>query len=135
MSLRPDGVLDVPPPAWWTEEVSLLRAMAERFSETEIVPHYARFEKQGMVDRALWTKAGAQGLLCAGHPAEYGGAGGTYAHEAAITEALGHTGADGFGLPLHNVVASPYILNYGSEEQKQRWLPRIGPARPSPPSP
>ncbi len=125
MSLRPDGVLDVPPPAWWTEEVSLLRAMAERFSETEIVPHYARFEKQGMVDRALWTKAGAQGLLCAGHPAEYGGAGGTYAHEAAITEALGHTGADGFGLPLHNVVASPYILHYGSEEQKQRWLPRL----------
>jgi len=125
MSLRPDGVLDVPPPAWWTEEVSLLRAMAERFSDSEIVPHYARFEKQGMVDRALWTKAGAQGLLCAGHPAEYGGAGGTYAHEAAITEALGHTGADGFGLPLHNVVASPYILHYGSEEQKQRWLPRL----------
>ena len=136
MSLRPDGVLDVPPPAWWTEEVSLLRAMAERFSETEIVPHYARFEKQGMVDRALWTKAGAQGLLCAGHPAEYGGAGGTYAHEAAITEALGHTGADGFGLPLHNVVASPYILHYGSEEQKQRWLPRLRYRRArSPPSP
>jgi acyl-CoA dehydrogenase len=125
MPLRPDAVLEVPPPAWWTEDVALLRGMAERFSEAEIVPHYERFEKQEMVDRELWTKAGAQGLLCAAVPEEYGGGGGTYAHEAAIAEALGHTGVDGFGLPLHNVVASPYILHYGSEEQKRRWLPRL----------
>jgi len=125
MSLSPDTVLEVRRPAWWTEEVQLLRDMAGRFSDVEIVPHYERFEKQEMVDRDLWTKAGAQGLLCASMPEQYGGAGGSYAHEAAITEAMGHTGADGFGLPLHNVVATPYILHYGSEEQKRRWLPRL----------
>ena len=125
MSLRPDSVLEIARPDWWTEEVALLREMAERFSEAEIVPHYDRFEKQEMVDRDLWNRAGAQGLLCASIPEQYGGAGGTYAHEAAITEALGHTGADGFGLPLHNVVATPYILHYGTPEQKQRWLPRL----------
>jgi acyl-CoA dehydrogenase len=99
--------------------------MAVRFSQDAIVPNYERYEKQEMVDRELWTQAGGQGLLCASMPEEYGGAGGNYAHEAAITEALGHTGADGFGLPLHNVVATPYILHYGSEEQKRRWLPRL----------
>jgi len=121
----PETVLEVPRPSWWTEEVQLLREMAVRFSQDAIVPNYERYEKQEMVDRDLWTQAGGQGLLCASVPEEYGGAGGTYAHEAAITEALGHTGADGFGLPLHNVVATPYILHYGSEEQKRRWLPRL----------
>ena len=125
MPLRPDAVLDVPRPAWWSDDVALLREMAERFSDAEIVPHYDRFEAEGKVDRALWNKAGEAGLLCAQIPETYGGSGGTYAHDAAIAEAFGHTGVDGFGLPLHNVIAAPYLLHYGSEEQKQRWLPRM----------
>jgi acyl-CoA dehydrogenase len=125
MPTRPDAVIDIPRPSWWTDDVALVREMAERFSEAEIVPHYERFEAQDMVDRSLWNKAGATGLLCAQIPEAYGGSGGSYAHDAAIAEALGHTGADGFGLPLHNAIVAPYILHYGSEDQKRRWLPRL----------
>jgi acyl-CoA dehydrogenase len=125
MPTRPDAVIDVPRPAWWTDDVALVRQTAERFSEAEVVPHYERFEAQDMVDRSLWNKAGRAGLLCAQIPEAYGGSGGSYAHDAAIAEALGHTGADGFGLPLHNAIVAPYILHYGSEEQKRRWLPRL----------
>ena len=52
-------------------------------------------------------------------------AGGTFAHESAIIEALGHVGVDGFGIALHNAIVAPYILHYGSEEQKRNWLPRM----------
>ena len=58
-------------------------------------------------------------------PEEYGGSGGTFAHESAIIEAIGHVGVDGFGIALHNAIVAPYILHYGSEEQKQNWLPRM----------
>jgi acyl-CoA dehydrogenase len=58
-------------------------------------------------------------------PEAYGGAGGTYAHESAIIEAIGHIGVEGFGAPLHNSIVAPYILHYGSEEQKRKWLPRM----------
>ncbi len=58
-------------------------------------------------------------------PEEYGGAGGTFAHESAIIEAIGHVGVDGFGIALHNAIVAPYILHYGSEEQKKKWLPRM----------
>lgn len=125
MPTPPDSVLDLPRPSWWTDDVALLREMAERFSMAEIMPNYARYEEQGKVDRALWTKAGQAGLLCAQIPEVYGGAGGSHAHDAAIAEALGNTGADGFGLPLHNAIAAPYILHCGTEEQKRRWLPRM----------
>lgn len=125
MAQRPDSVLGVARPGWWTEDVALLRDVAERFSATEVMPHYERFEAEGMVDRDLWFKAGNAGLLCAQIPETYGGGGGTYAHDAAITEAFGHTGADGFCLPLHNAITSPYLVRYGSEDQKQRFLPRL----------
>lgn len=58
-------------------------------------------------------------------PEEYGGAGGSFAHESAIIEAIGHVGVDGFGIGLHNAIVAPYILHYGSEEQKKRWLPKL----------
>ena len=125
MPQRPDSVLDVPRPPWWTEDVALLRETAERFSAAEVMPHYERYEAEGVVDRDLWRKAGAAGLLCAQIPEEYGGGGGSYAHDAAIAEAFGHTGADAFCLPLHNAITSPYLVHYGSEEQKRRLLPRL----------
>ena len=64
----------------------------------EIAPRYDEFEKNEMVDRESWLKAGAAGLLCASMPEEYGGMGGTFAHESAIIEAIGHVGVDGFGI-------------------------------------
>jgi acyl-CoA dehydrogenase len=125
MGLRPDEVLGVPKPDWKTDDVVMLEEMATKFLEAEVLPHYDRFEKQEIFDRSVWELAGENGLLCASMPEEYGGAGGTYAHESAILEAISHVGVDGFGIALHNSIVAPYILHYGSEEQKQKWLPRM----------
>jgi acyl-CoA dehydrogenase len=103
----------------------MLDDMAGRFLENEIAANYDRYEKQEIVDREAWEKAGQTGLLCASMPEEYGGAGGTYAHEAVIAEAIGHAGVDGFGIALHNAIVAPYILHHGSEEQKRKWLPKL----------
>ena len=107
------------------EEVSLVSDMANRFLENEIAPFYHEYEKQEIVPRERWEKAGENGLLCASMPEEFGGAGGSYAHEVAIMEAIGHNGVDGFGIALHSGIVAPYILHYGSEEQKQKWLPKL----------
>ncbi len=125
MGLRPEEVLGVPKPDWKTDDVVMLEDMATKFLEAEVLPHYDRFEKQEIFDRSVWELAGENGLLCASMPEEYGGAGGTYAHESAILEAISHVGVDGFGIALHNSIVAPYILHYGSEEQKQRWLPKM----------
>ncbi|MBL8579991.1 MAG: acyl-CoA dehydrogenase family protein [Mesorhizobium sp.] len=121
----PASILNLPSPAWRGEDVGMLYDMATRFLSDEVLPRYGEFEDNGVVDRACWEKAGAAGLLCASMPEEYGGAGGCYAHEAAIIEAIGHVGVDGFGIALHNAIVAPYILHYGSEEQKKKWLPKL----------
>ena len=125
MTTLPSEVLDLPAPAWMDDELQMLSDMSRKFFDAEVVPEYERFEKQEMIDRAVWEKSGDAGLLCASMPEEFGGAGGTYAHEAVIAEALGHTGGDGFGICLHNSIVAPYIRHYGSEEQKRRWIPRM----------
>jgi acyl-CoA dehydrogenase len=125
MTTKPAEILSLPKPAWADEEVGMLYDMATRFLETEIAPRYEEFEENEIFDRASWEKAGANGLLCASMPEEYGGSGGTFAHESAIIEAVSHVGVDGFGIGLHNSIVAPYILHYGSEEQKRRWLPRM----------
>ncbi len=125
MSIAPSEVLDLPPAPWMDDELTMLADMSRKFFEAELIPDYEKFEEQEKVDRAVWEKAGEAGLLCASMPEEHGGAGGTYAHEAIIAEALGHVGGDGFGICLHNSIVAPYIHHYGSEEQKQRWLPKM----------
>ena len=117
--------LDVPRPAWMTEDVVLLEEQARRFIDAEFVPHLDRWNEAGIYDRKVWTKAGAAGLLCASMPEQYGGAGGSFAHEVAINRALSLAGFDAFGAPLHSGIVAPYILHYGTEEQKRRWLPRL----------
>jgi acyl-CoA dehydrogenase len=118
-------VLNVPKPRWMSEDLELLAESASRFFERECAPHYERWEQQGSVGREIWRKAGALGLLGAAVPEAYGGAGGTFAHDAVITLAANVHGIDGFGLPLHNSIVLPYVVNYGSEEQKRRWLPKL----------
>jgi acyl-CoA dehydrogenase len=119
------NVLNVPRPAWMTEDLVLLEEQARRFFAAEFVPHLERWSEDGIMDRAMWQKAGAAGLLCASMPEEYGGAGGTFAHEAVINREIALAGLDCFGAPLHSGIVAPYILHYGSEEQKQRWLPKL----------
>ncbi|PSM17257.1 acyl-CoA dehydrogenase family protein [Nitratireductor sp. StC3] len=125
MATDPATVLALPKPAWADEEVTMLYDMATKFLQAEIAPHYEAFEKAEIVDRASWEKAGANGLLCASMPEDYGGAGGSYAHESAIIEAISHVGVDGFGIALHNSIVAPYIAHYGSDEQKKKWLPKM----------
>src|ERR1700681_4624853 len=117
--------LDLPRPAWMSEDVVLLEEQARRFMQAEFVPHLDRWNEQGMYEREVWTKAGAAGLLCASMPEQYGGAGGSFAHETVINRELALCGFDSFGGPLHSGIVAPYILHYGTEEQKQRWLPRL----------
>jgi acyl-CoA dehydrogenase len=122
---NPAEILGLPKPGWMSEDVAMLYDMATKFLEAEIAPRYEEFEKAESFDRESWVKAGAAGLLCASMPEAYGGSGGTFAHESAIMEAISHVGVDGFGIALHSSIVAPYILLYGSEEQKRKWLPRM----------
>jgi acyl-CoA dehydrogenase len=119
------SVLDLPQPAWMSEDLVLLSDTARRFFLEECAPHYERWEAQGSVDRDIWLKAGQTGLLGPEVPEAYGGPGGSFAHDAVITCEANRAGIDGWGGPLHNAIVVPYIVHYGSEEQKQRWLPRL----------
>jgi acyl-CoA dehydrogenase len=119
------SVLDVPRPGWVTEDVALLEEQTRRFIANEYVPQIERWNECGMYDREVWSKAGAAGLLCPAIPEEYGGGGGTFAHEAVIGRELSLAGFDAFGAPLHSGIVAPYILHYGTEAQKRRWLPRM----------
>ncbi len=117
--------LAVETPSYMTEDLRIFADGVAKFLEREAEPHLERYLAQHAVDRELWTRAGEAGLLCASMPEEYGGAGGSFAHEAVLIDALGRRGVDGWGIVLHNAIVAPYILHYGSEEQKQRWLPRL----------
>ena len=118
-------VLNVPRPAWMTEDLVLLEDQARRFMAAEFAPHVERWNEDHLYPREVWSKAGQAGLLCAGIPEGYGGAGGTFAHEAVIDREFSLAGLDAFGAPLHSGIVAPYILRYGTEEQKKRWLPRL----------
>ena len=117
--------LNLPRPAWMTEDVVLLDEQASRFMQAEFVPHLDKWHEDHMYPREVWTKAGQAGLLCASMPEEYGGSGGTFAHEAVINRQYSLAGFDTFGAPLHSGIVAPYILHYGTEEQKKRWLPKL----------
>ncbi len=119
------SVLNVSRPSWMTEELDMLADASAKFFERECVPDYEKWEDEGIVPREAWEKAGAAGLLCAAVPEEYGGAGGTFAHEAIIIDQLGKAGVDSFGIALHNAIVAPYVLHYGSEDQKKDWLPKL----------
>jgi len=107
-----------------TEELELFGDSVARFFKTEFVPHQARWDKQGYIDREAWNTAGAMGILCASVPEQYGGAGGNFAHEAVLNIEMTRAMVK-FGIGVHNGIVSHYILSYGTEEQKQRWLPRM----------
>ncbi len=108
-----------------TEDLVLLEEQARRFMQAEFVPHLDRWHDDHLYPREVWTKTGAAGLLCASMPEEYGGAGGTFAHEAVINREYSYCGFDTFGAPLHSGIVAPYILHYGTDEQKRRWLPGL----------
>lgn len=86
-------------------------------------PHHEQWEKDGQVSRDIWLKAGEAGLLCPNIAEEYGGMGADYMYNVIITEELARAGATGPGFSVHSDMVATYIDSFGSEEQKQRWLP------------
>ena len=105
------------------EEHELFRDQVRRFIANEITPHHAQWEKDGIVPRSLWLKAGEAGLLCTEVPEEYGGAGGDFRFGAIAIEEMARAGATGPTFYLHSDIVAPYLVHYGTAEQKQRWLP------------
>jgi alkylation response protein AidB-like acyl-CoA dehydrogenase len=111
------------PRTLFSPEHEQFRDSVRRFIEREITPHHERWEEQGMVDREIWPKAGAAGLLCANLPEQYGGAGADYLFNVVITEELSRAGATGPGFAVHSEMVATYIATFGTEEQKMCWLP------------
>ncbi|MDA1101427.1 MAG: acyl-CoA dehydrogenase family protein [Proteobacteria bacterium] len=103
----------------------IFRDTVRRFVEEEIAPYHAQWEKDGMISREAWLKAGELGLLCASMPEEYGGGGVDRTYSIILMEELARAGASGPGFGLHSEIVAPYINRYGSPEQKQRFLPKM----------
>ena len=108
---------------WLSEELDDLRDMARTFLNKESLPHHARWAEQHCVDRDFWRQAGEAGLLCISIPEEYGGGGGTFAHEAVIMEEQARIADSAWANVVHSAIVAHYIAACGTEEQKQRWLP------------
>ncbi|MDR6834098.1 MULTISPECIES: acyl-CoA dehydrogenase family protein [unclassified Sphingopyxis] len=109
----------------FSQEHEMWRESVRKFVEKEIVPHHDRWEKEGIVPRELWLKAGEAGMLCCTVPEEYGGLGLDYLFDAVVYEELWRVGASGPGFLIHTDLVATYILSFGSEEQKRHWLPKM----------
>ena len=109
----------------YTSEHKMFRESARRFFEKEVKPYHAKWEEEGIVPKALWRKAGEQGLLCMSVPEQYGGVGGDFLYSVIAIEEQGRIGASGPGFSLHTDITTPYFMAYASEEQKQEWLPKM----------
>ncbi len=109
----------------FSPEHDALRESARKFFEREVAPHHRKWEKAGVAPRSVWKKAGEAGLLCVALPEEYGGAGADRLASAILIEEQARLGLSGPGFSTHSDIVAPYIFNYGTSEQKRRWLPQM----------
>jgi alkylation response protein AidB-like acyl-CoA dehydrogenase len=107
----------------FTDENEQVRASARRFFETEMVPFHRQWEKDGVAPRSIWQRAGERGFLCINVPVEYGGGGGDRIASAVLIEEQSRLGLSGPGFWAHSDIVAQYILQYGTEEQRLKWLP------------
>tara|TARA_R110000787_G_scaffold45528_1_gene111177 strand:+ start:16205 stop:17380 length:1176 start_codon:yes stop_codon:yes gene_type:complete len=107
------------------EEHNIFRETVRRFYEEHIIPHHSQWEKDGQVSRDAWLEAGKQGLLCMPIPEEYGGLGADKLYSIIMMEEQARAGTTGPGFGLHSEIVGPYILHYGTEEQKKKYLPKM----------
>lgn len=106
------------------EGLQMFRESVRKLFERELVPNLDRYDEQGFVDRHFWLKCGEAGLLCPTVPEEYGGLGLDFRYNAVVMEELHYAGSHA-GLQIHSDVVAEYIIEYGTEEQKQRYLPSM----------
>ncbi len=107
----------------FTQDHELFREQFRKFCTREVTPNIERWEEQRIVDREVWREAGAHGFLCPWIDEKYGGQGADFGYSAIIDEEIIHARCAGFAISLHNDIVVPYLETYGTEEQKERWLP------------
>jgi acyl-CoA dehydrogenase len=115
-------------PLWLPREIfesehEMFRASVKRFVAEEMLPHYAKWEEAGIAPREVWAKAGAAGLLGTSIPAEYGGAEAGFLYDSIVIEELANAGISGPSFDLHSYIVAPFLIKFGTDAQKQRWLP------------
>lgn len=109
----------------FTSEHEMWRDSVRKFMEQEIVPYHDQWEKDGIVPRDLWLKAGEAGMLCCTVPEEFGGIGADYLYDVVVFEELWRVGTSGPGFLIHTDLVASYILAFGTDEQKAQWLPKM----------
>jgi alkylation response protein AidB-like acyl-CoA dehydrogenase len=109
----------------FSEHHEQFRDTVRRFLEKEVAPHHARWEDEGYVDREVWTKAGEAGLLCTSMPEAYGGSDADKLYSVVLFEEIARQGYTGLGFGLHNEIVAPYLLSYGTDAQKAKYLPAM----------
>ena len=103
----------------------LFRDTVKKFIDREIAPFHDQWEKNGIVPRELWLKAGAEGMLCCTISEDYGGAGADYLYDVIVFEELFKSGFSGPGFLIHTDLVATYINSFGTEEQKSKFLPKM----------
>lgn len=113
------------PRALFDSDLESFRDSVRKFLQKEAIPYHAQWEKDGQVDRKLWNKAGEMGFLCPTAPEAYGGLGCDFRYSAIVIEEIANTNCSGIGWSLHSDIVMPYILNWGTEEQKKKYIPKL----------
>ena len=121
-------MLDTYSPSWMTEDLEIFKDAVNKFYTREFVPHSDRWTKEGIVDRDAWYKAGEAGILCASIPEEYGGGGGTYAHEAILTEEMERCGVAGLAIRCIRSSARIISMPMGPKNKNANGCPKWRPA-------
>ncbi len=113
------------PRTLFSPEHDTFRDSVRRFMEAEVVPNDERWNEQGYVDREVWKKAGANGFLCASMPEEYGGSGADKLYSVVLMEEQARANCSSLGFGLHSEIVAPYLLHYGSDALKKKYLPKM----------
>ena len=121
----PKPVAPMLPRTLFNEDHEAFRTTVRRFFETEVAPFHEKWEEQQHIDRSLWNKAGELGLLCATMPEEYGGCGVDRMYSMILIEEQSRAGDSASGFSLHSDIVANYVNNFGTETQKQAWLPKM----------
>ena len=113
----------------FNDEQNYFRETVTKFVSKEVLPHHSLWEKEGIVPKEIWLKAGDLGILCPNIPKEYGGIGGDFRFNVIVIEELAKIGASGPGFAVHSDIVAPYLINYSSDTQKKRVFAKNGKRR------